>query len=452
MERPFSPEVEERLQELGPEETFNSVRKSAAKKLGQLSDSHPRIVQALLDAMASDPAPIVRREAARSLGAPAHQQVLQGHPELLDRWRQIQVSQPDLVSYQQKRLAPQEPAEPGRDETPELVEDLPLDFSPRRAAAPPATGWRLALAAIYGLVAALGLGYLWYLVGNATNTRFGYAALVLGLGVGAVVSFMAGGSQDPRYSLLGAALAGVGVAYGELLIFGMPGSRVQFELGPVDLLIWGLALYEGWVVPRRVLGFVQGRSHVINEGNRRPIMTVGVVVLVALIGLGAATGQLPTTETVGAKSHFDRATDLYEDDQISRAKSECEKAIELKPDYADAHAMLGLIYLEEGDLFSAISSFDEAIDLGMIDEDLTVIYAFRGLCYAGISLYEEALVDMDAAIDLDDENGLAYYGRGAIYYLMEEPEKAIPDLEKALILDLDDGLKQDARTMLEDLR
>jgi tetratricopeptide (TPR) repeat protein len=155
----------------------------------------------------------------------------------------------------------------------------------------PVTGWRLALAAIYGLAAALALGYLWYLLATETEKRYGYAALVLGLVVGVVVSFMGGGNKDKRYSLLGAVLSGAGIAYGEFLIFGLSGSRFIYKFDFVDLFIYALAVYEGWAMPQRSVALVRRRSHLVNERNRKPILVVGVAALALLSGLTAQVKQ-----------------------------------------------------------------------------------------------------------------------------------------------------------------
>jgi hypothetical protein len=66
-------------------EGFETVRALAARNLGELNVSDLRIVNALIAAMESDPAPAVRKEAARSLAAPTHQAVLQQYPELMHK-------------------------------------------------------------------------------------------------------------------------------------------------------------------------------------------------------------------------------------------------------------------------------------------------------------------------------------------------------------------------------
>lgn len=96
MEQSLSPDVGKLLRDLQPEQTFNAVRKEAARRLGQLSASDLRVVNALIAAMESDPSSLVRKQAAESLCAPAHQEILQQHPDLMNKVLDIQKAQQDL--------------------------------------------------------------------------------------------------------------------------------------------------------------------------------------------------------------------------------------------------------------------------------------------------------------------------------------------------------------------
>jgi len=337
---------------------------------------------------------------------------------------------------------------------PHVLEKLRAWLPEQSVAAPPApvADWRLLLAVVYGSVAALALGYAWYLLANATGTLYGYAALVLGLVVGVVVSFMSGGNTDVRYSILGALLSGLGIAFGEFLIRGLPDSRYRFAFNYTDLLFAAFAMYEGWIMPRRIPAFVRERHHLINERNRKPVLMAGILTLVLVLGLGARAGLHPSSEPAQAKQHLDRATELMEAGQVEEAKAACQQAIELKPDYAEAHAVLGLIDLGQGYLIPSIVSFSQAIDLGLESEDLATVYAFRGIARSGLSMYDTALADFDQAIARDNGNAWGFLGRGWLYAEIGEAEKAIADLERALELDLEPGLKQQAEASLKELR
>jgi hypothetical protein len=83
-EEALSPEVEKLLSEL-QQANWWMLRQGAALRLGKLSESSPRIVQSLIAAAKSDSISGVREAATESLRAPAHQEILQEYPGLMQR-------------------------------------------------------------------------------------------------------------------------------------------------------------------------------------------------------------------------------------------------------------------------------------------------------------------------------------------------------------------------------
>ncbi|MGD9099840.1 MAG: HEAT repeat domain-containing protein, partial [Anaerolineae bacterium] len=89
-----SPDIDRLLQDLWAEQAVDATRKEAARALGELSVSSLRVVNTLVTAMESDPALAVRRQAAESLRAPAHQDVLRRYPALMEKVLETQLAQP----------------------------------------------------------------------------------------------------------------------------------------------------------------------------------------------------------------------------------------------------------------------------------------------------------------------------------------------------------------------
>ena len=79
-----SPEVEQLLQDLQPNRRY-AFRRRAAKELGEVGRSNRQMVEALVEAMESDSSATVRAIAAESVRAPVHQEILQEHPDLMQR-------------------------------------------------------------------------------------------------------------------------------------------------------------------------------------------------------------------------------------------------------------------------------------------------------------------------------------------------------------------------------
>jgi len=85
-EEALSPEVEELLRDLA-QASFGLARLKAAEDLGELSESSPRIVRALIAAGESDAFLGVREAALESLRAPVHQEILREYPDLMQHAR-----------------------------------------------------------------------------------------------------------------------------------------------------------------------------------------------------------------------------------------------------------------------------------------------------------------------------------------------------------------------------
>ena len=111
-EEALSPEVAQLLRDLDPERPMEP-KVEAVRQLGGLSTSNPQIVKALADASMWDANAQFRRLAAAALLAPAHQAVIEQHPELLPRYvtnllREIKeagvdVAEPDLQEVADSR-------------------------------------------------------------------------------------------------------------------------------------------------------------------------------------------------------------------------------------------------------------------------------------------------------------------------------------------------------------
>jgi Flp pilus assembly protein TadD len=69
---------------------------------------------------------------------------------------------------------------------------------------------------------------------------------------------------------------------------------------------------------------------------------------------------------------------------------------------------------------------------------LATLYNYRGRAYSILEKYDEAFIDYNSAIDLD-EDSVYYYNRALIYDARNEDQKAIGDYTKCIELDPDDA-------------
>jgi tetratricopeptide (TPR) repeat protein len=123
-------------------------------------------------------------------------------------------------------------------------------------------------------------------------------------------------------------------------------------------------------------------------------------------------------------------------EQVDNALPQFDTAVKLNPQNAEAFYYRATIYLAKPDNVKAASDFDQAISLGLTDDEshrLANAYYQRALLR--IEETENAISDLSEAIKLDTSLVDAYYQRGLLYAQQDELDKAIADLSDVIKLD-----------------
>jgi len=100
------------------------------------------------------------------------------------------------------------------------------------------------------------------------------------------------------------------------------------------------------------------------------------------------------------------------------------------------HNNRGNDLLKEHRWEEAITELDKAIEL---DPNLATAYNNRGRAYSELGQYDRALDEYGTAVQLDPTDAVAFYNRGATYSELEQYEQAVADYDKAIELDLEDS-------------
>lgn len=109
--------------------------------------------------------------------------------------------------------------------------------------------------------------------------------------------------------------------------------------------------------------------------------------------------------------------------------NDCNKAIELSPQYALAYNSRGQHYYHRENFDQAISDFNKAIELAPNNE---MNFYYRGKSFAGKLQHKAALNDYTKAITINPNNTLFYNNRAFSYISLMEYQKAIADFQKSL--------------------
>lgn len=116
--------------------------------------------------------------------------------------------------------------------------------------------------------------------------------------------------------------------------------------------------------------------------------------------------------------------------ELEKAQTTLEKAIALKPDYAEAYFNIGLIYANyRQDPLGAKEYFEETLRL---DPDFAEAYHALGLVkMMAESKPEEAATLFSQSVRLDPNLAQAHFGLGMAYILMGKPQE-VPPIVKIL--------------------
>ena len=121
---------------------------------------------------------------------------------------------------------------------------------------------------------------------------------------------------------------------------------------------------------------------------------------------------------------------VYKDQRkFDEAISCCQKALGLRPDYAEAYYNLGYVFLNQGELDKAISFNERAVNL---KPDYAEAYNNLGHAFKDQGKSNEAISCYQNALKIKPDYADAYNNMGALFQDQERPNEAISCYEKAL--------------------
>jgi tetratricopeptide (TPR) repeat protein len=140
---------------------------------------------------------------------------------------------------------------------------------------------------------------------------------------------------------------------------------------------------------------------------------------------------------------------LYEQQgQIELAQTHYQKALEIDPDLVPALNNLAYLYADQGILL------DQALDLARQARRQTrqapAVMDTLGWVYFQKGLYDSAVMEFKAAIDIDGSNPIFFYHLGLAYHELGRTEEARSSLENALKIQSDFKGADKARKILAD--
>jgi tetratricopeptide (TPR) repeat protein len=127
-----------------------------------------------------------------------------------------------------------------------------------------------------------------------------------------------------------------------------------------------------------------------------------------------------------------RGVALYYRGAFEAARDSFLKALELLPDYAEAHNNLGLVYSRLGEGEKAVESFRRALTA---DPKMGEAYNNLGFLYHTTAQFDRAAQMFGLAIENAGESSIAYANLGNTFYAMKQADRAVEAWTRAVDLD-----------------
>jgi tetratricopeptide (TPR) repeat protein len=153
---------------------------------------------------------------------------------------------------------------------------------------------------------------------------------------------------------------------------------------------------------------------------------------------GAARQQQQGEQVSGdAREAFDRGMSAYRNDRDEEAVEAFKRAIEIDPDFAEAHYRLGLAYNATKKPDEAEKAFRDAVKayekLTKRDDKNSDAFYLLGLCYEKLGEYNDAVKALKEAVKTSPtENDDKYFELAFSHYQLAQYDEAVRALNKTL--------------------
>ncbi|HYE76193.1 MAG TPA: tetratricopeptide repeat protein, partial [Blastocatellia bacterium] len=171
----------------------------------------------------------------------------------------------------------------------------------------------------------------------------------------------------------------------------------------------------------------------VQQLQRTRVLGAFIVAGLVLIGLvvgsfllyRAIQGPRLLTQAINANT---RGLTQAEQGNLDTAIASYQEAIRLKSDYTEAYINLAKAWQVKGNTDEAINAYSRAIELGLSD---AAVFAARGDMYVAKNDFNRAIEDYSKAIAGSPDNASYYTARSNAYQALNRTDEARSDFEKA---------------------
>jgi tetratricopeptide (TPR) repeat protein len=168
------------------------------------------------------------------------------------------------------------------------------------------------------------------------------------------------------------------------------------------------------------------------------------LILVAILALPAIWTRVLAQEQAGqpqagvaapANENLQKGIQLNTAKQYSQAETVLRAAVAAHPENLEAHLQLAIALFEQGKTAEASTELDAAAPLAQVTpKQQADYYQYRGAVYAKQEKWNEAVQNLEKAIQLDPKQPYNHYYIGVAYSKLKRPDKMVEHLQMFLKL------------------
>jgi len=230
-----------------------------------------------------------------------------------------------------------------------------------------------------------------------------------------------------------ALLPGLGLIDNSIFRFSLVFDHLQYlaSIGPLALAGAGLALLSNFVMPKKL------------------VLQASLCAALLLI-LGMATWQRTLvykseetlwTDTLAKNpdcwiGHNNLGKALYQKGQVNEAMAQCQRALEIDPNYAEAHSNLGLALFQKGQVDEAVAQFQKALEINPNDAEAD--YNLGNALFQKGQV-DEAVAQYQKALEIQPSFAAAHSNLGNALFQKGQLNEAVAQFQKALEINPNDA-------------
>jgi tetratricopeptide (TPR) repeat protein len=138
------------------------------------------------------------------------------------------------------------------------------------------------------------------------------------------------------------------------------------------------------------------------------------------------------TQVEVAKIYFQQAVLLCEQKHWERAIIACERVLQIAPEMADAHKLLGDILQEVGEFAEAMGHYAKALE---IQPNFVEVYANLGSILARRQQWQQSVIYYQKALEFNPRSAKIFRNLAKVWKKLDQPRKAIDCKYQALKLE-----------------